>query len=55
MPTQGGTYWNGEAMKGGDYNDLGETPEAVESTNSTLAANAVHLANLLRNDQYPAS
>ncbi|OXM54999.1 flavodoxin family protein [Amycolatopsis alba] len=55
VPAQGGTYWNGEAMKGGDYNDLEETPEAVESTNSTLAVNAVHLANLLRDNQYPAS
>jgi multimeric flavodoxin WrbA len=55
VPAQGGTYWNGEAMKGGDYNDLDETPEAVESTNATLARNAVHLANLLRSNQYPAS
>ncbi|MGW5701948.1 flavodoxin family protein [Amycolatopsis japonica] len=55
VPAQGGTYWNGEAMKGGDYNDLDETPEAVASTNSTLARNAIHLANLLRERQYPAS
>ncbi|WP_410659410.1 flavodoxin family protein [Amycolatopsis sp. lyj-112] len=55
VPAQGGTYWNGEAMKGGDYNDLDKTPDAVESTNSTLALNAVHLANLLRESQYPAS
>ncbi len=55
VPAQGGTYWNGEAMKGGDYNDLDETPEAVESTNSTVARNAVHLAKLLKEKQYPAS
>ncbi|MCR6483782.1 flavodoxin family protein [Amycolatopsis sp. OK19-0408] len=54
VPAQGGTYWNGEAMQGGDYNDLDETPEAVASTNATLARNAVHLANLLRAQQYPA-
>ncbi len=53
VPAQGGTYWNGEAMKGGDYNDLDDTPEAVESTNSTLARNAVHLANLLRRTSTP--
>ncbi|WP_409492313.1 flavodoxin family protein [Amycolatopsis sp. cmx-11-12] len=55
VPAQGGTYWNGEAMKGGDYNDLDETPDAVESTNSTVARNAVHLAKLLKEKQYPAS
>jgi multimeric flavodoxin WrbA len=55
VPAQGGTYWNGEAMQGGDYNDLDETPEAVASTNATLVRNAVHLANLLQATQYPAS
>jgi hypothetical protein len=55
VPTQGGTYWNGEAMQGGDYNDLGETSEAVASTNATVVRNAVHLANLLREHQDPAS
>jgi multimeric flavodoxin WrbA len=55
VPAQGGTYWNGEAMQGGDYNDLDETPKAVASTNATLVRNAVHLANLLREHQYPAS
>ena len=55
VPAQGGTYWNGEAMQGGDYNDLDETPKAVASTNATLVRNAVHLANLLREHRYPAS
>jgi multimeric flavodoxin WrbA len=55
VPAQGATYWNGEAMQGGDYQDLGETPEAVASTNATLVRNAVHLANLLGERQYPAS
>ncbi|WP_410586955.1 flavodoxin family protein [Amycolatopsis sp. lyj-23] len=54
VPAQGATYWNGEAMQGGDYQDLDETPEAVASTNATLVRNAVHLANLLREQQYPA-
>jgi multimeric flavodoxin WrbA len=55
VPAQGATYWNGEAMQGGDYQDLEETPKAVASTNATLVRNAVHLANLLRSQQYPAS
>ncbi|MEU5262076.1 NAD(P)H-dependent oxidoreductase [Amycolatopsis sp. NPDC021455] len=55
VPAQGATYWNGEAMQGGDYQDLDETPKAVASTNATLVRNAVHLANLLRSQQYPAS
>ncbi|MFJ1768505.1 flavodoxin family protein [Amycolatopsis sp. NPDC088138] len=55
IPAQGGTYWNGEAMRGGDYNDLDETPEAVASANATLVRNAVHLARLLESAQYPAS
>ncbi len=28
VPAQGCTYWNGEAMTPGDYNDLGDVPEA---------------------------
>ncbi|OXM65998.1 flavodoxin family protein [Amycolatopsis vastitatis] len=55
VPAQGATYWNGEAMQGGDYQDLDETPKAVASTNATLVRNAVHLAELLREHQYPAS
>ncbi|MEV7099410.1 NAD(P)H-dependent oxidoreductase [Amycolatopsis sp. NPDC051045] len=55
VPAQGATYWNGEAMQGGDYQDLEETPEAVASTNATLVRNAVHLANLLRAQQYPVA
>ncbi|MGC7094657.1 flavodoxin family protein [Amycolatopsis lurida] len=55
VPAQGGTYWNGEAMTPGDYNDLKETPKAVASTNATLARNAAHLATQLRGNPYPAS
>ncbi|MYW94181.1 flavodoxin family protein [Amycolatopsis rubida] len=54
IPAQGGTYWNGEAMQGGDYNDLDETPEAVASANATLVRNAAHLARLLESARYPA-
>lgn len=55
IPAQGGTYWNGEAMHGVDYNDLDETPEAVAATTKSLAANAAHLARLLKASAYPAS
>ncbi|MDQ1135293.1 multimeric flavodoxin WrbA [Microbacterium sp. SORGH_AS 1204] len=54
IPAQGATYWNGEAMQGGDYNDLDETPEPVAKTNATVAAHAVHLARLFEVSDYPA-
>jgi multimeric flavodoxin WrbA len=52
IPAQGGTYWNDEAMGSRDYDDLEETPEAVASTNATLAENAAHLARLLKASPY---
>lgn len=48
-----GTYWVGEAMGTVDYNDLDQTPENVASTTRTAAANAAHLAHLLRGAAYP--
>ncbi|MFC6094352.1 flavodoxin family protein [Saccharothrix lopnurensis] len=53
IPANGGTYWNNEAMNPKDYLDLEQTPDAVASTNRKLAANAAHLARLLKQDQYP--
>ena len=53
-PSQGGLYWNGEAMHTVDYNDLPETPEKVAQTTATLARNTAHLAKLLRAQPYPA-
>ncbi len=53
VPANGSTYWNGEAMNSTDYKDLEETPEEVRSTTETLARNAAHLAQLLRDHQYP--
>jgi len=55
IPSQGGTYWNGEAMHTVDYKDLDETPEETASATETLARNAVHLAKLLQASPYPAS
>jgi multimeric flavodoxin WrbA len=54
IPAQGVTYWNGEAMHATDYQDLDETPEATARTTRTIAANAAHLAGLLRASNYPA-
>lgn len=54
IPSQGGVYWNGEAMHTTDYRDLPATPEKVASTTATLARNAAHLATLLRERPYPA-
>ena len=55
IPAQAATYWNGEAMHGTDYKDLDETPEATAGTNATVAANAAHLARLLRDSPFPGS
>lgn len=55
IPSQGGTYWNGEAMHTVDYKDLDETPEEVASATATLARNAAHLATLLKEQPYPAA
>jgi multimeric flavodoxin WrbA len=55
IPAQGGTYWNDEAMGSRDYLDLEETPEAVASTNATLAGNAATLARALKATPYPTS
>jgi multimeric flavodoxin WrbA len=55
LPAQAVTYWNGEAMHGVDYQDLEQTPEVTAGTNATVAANAAHLARLLRGANYPGS
>jgi len=54
IPAQGVTYWNGEAMHTVDYKDLDTTPDAVASATAAAAANAAHLARLLRDSPYPA-
>ena len=53
IPAQAATYWHGQAMGTTDYMDLDETPEAVAATTATLAANAAHLARLLKGSPYP--
>ncbi|MDQ3611040.1 MAG: NAD(P)H-dependent oxidoreductase [Actinomycetota bacterium] len=55
IPAQGVTYWNGPAMQTTDYKDLDQTPEATAAATRTVAANAAHLARLLRAANYPGS
>lgn len=55
VPAQGCVYWNGEAMQGTDYRDLEATPEKVAQATVTAAANAAHLARLLKRSGYAAA
>jgi len=50
-----GAYWVGEAMQSVDYKDHDSPPEATASAVTSAAANAVHLARLLKADAYPPS
>ena len=54
IPANGVTYWVGEAMQGTDYQDLDPEPDKTATTTRTLAANAAHLARVLRDAPYPA-
>ncbi len=54
IPASGVTYWVGEAMQGTDYLEHDETPEKTAETTKTVAANAAHLAALLKAAEYPA-
>jgi multimeric flavodoxin WrbA len=53
IPAGGPTYWVGEAMGSTDYQDLQDKPEKTTSTTKILAANATHLAKLLKTNNYP--
>ena len=55
LAAQAVTYWNGEAMHTTDYKDLSSTPEETASATATAAANAAHLAKLLKDAPYPPS
>lgn len=48
IPAVAACYWVGEAMGSVDFKDLAETPEPVAKTAKMLAANAAHLATLLK-------
>ncbi|MCU1595196.1 MAG: NADPH-dependent oxidoreductase [Frankiales bacterium] len=53
VPAAAVTYWHGPAMGSTDYKDLDEVPEVTAGTTKTLVANTLHLATLLKKDQYP--
>jgi len=55
IPAQAATYWNGEAMQTVNYIDLESTPEKVASATKAVAANAAHVAALLRQHPLPAT
>lgn len=54
IPAQGGSYWNGEAMHTVDYLDLPAGSSKTSAAVKSAAANAFHLATLLKADPYPA-
>lgn len=53
IPAVGACYWVGEAMGSIDFKELKETPEKVSETAAMVAANAAHLARLLKEAPYP--
>jgi multimeric flavodoxin WrbA len=55
VPAAGGAYWVGEAMGSIDYSDAGPKPDTTGAALATAAANAAHLARLLREHPYPKS
>ena len=52
IPAAGACYWVGEAMGSVDFKDLPKTPEKTDQTAAMLAANAAHLAGLLKREPY---
>lgn len=53
IPAVAACYWVGEAMHGTDFRDLKQTPEKVAKTAEMVAANAAHLAGLLKAKPFP--
>lgn len=53
IPAVAACYWVGEAMGSTDFKDLPATPEKVSQTAAMVAANAAHLAGLLKGAPYP--
>ena len=52
IPAVAACYWVGEAMGSTDFKDLKETPKKVTETAKMVAANAAHLARLLKEAPY---
>jgi multimeric flavodoxin WrbA len=53
IPAAAACYWVGEAMGDIDFKDLSKTPDKVLETAAMTAANAAHLAKLLKGKTYP--
>ena len=53
IPAVAACYWVGEAMGDVDFKDLPHRPRKVQLTAAMVAANAAHLAGLLRRCPYP--
>ena len=53
IPAVAACYWVGEAMGSKDFKEFEKTPKKVEDTASMVAANASHLAKLLKDAPYP--
>ena len=54
LPTQGSTYWVGQAMHTTDYQDLDQTPQVTANATQIATSNAAHLARLLKARPFPA-
>jgi len=55
IPAAAACYWVGEAMGSTDFKDLDKTPDKVSETAKMVAANAAHLAGLLKAEPYPGA
>ena len=53
IPAVAACYWVGEAMGSVDFKDLEHRPQKVSQTAKMVAANAAHLARLLKAEPYP--
>ncbi|MEG3147443.1 NAD(P)H-dependent oxidoreductase [Sphingomonas sp. RT2P30] len=53
IPAVAACYWVGEAMGSVDFKDLEHTPRKVTETAGMVAANAAHLAGLLKASPFP--
>ena len=53
IPASAACYWVGEAMHKTDFKDLPKVPDKVTEAAGMLAANAAHLARLLKAQAYP--
>ena len=53
IPAGAADYWVGEAMQKTDFKDLAKVPDPVAQGAAMLAANAVHLATMLKERPYP--